>query len=85
LLSSIARKPRPTTTTQASASPSGVAPDAVVPAGCRPGLMLIPAPGPWPLAPIRETHLAKNPLPMRLPTSANICKPLKNSGLQLHK
>lgn len=46
--SSPSAPPRPTATTQAAASPSGVAPDAVVAAGCRPGLMPIPAPGPHP-------------------------------------
>jgi hypothetical protein len=83
--SSPSAPPKPTPTTQTTASPSGVAPDAVLAAGCQPELKLFPAPGPWPLAPIRETHLAKNPLPMRLPTSANTSKPLKNRSLQPHK
>jgi hypothetical protein len=51
MLSSIACNPRPTTTTQASASPFGVASYAVVAAGRPPGSMLFPAPGPRPLAP----------------------------------
>jgi len=51
MLSSIAWKPRPTTTIQTGASPLGVAPDAVVAAGCPHKPMLFPAPGPWPPAP----------------------------------
>jgi hypothetical protein len=39
MLSSIAWKPKPTTTTRTSASPFGVASDAVVAAGCQPGPM----------------------------------------------
>ena len=50
-LSSIARRPRPTTTTRTPASPSGAALDAMAAAGCPPRLMLLPAPGPWPPAP----------------------------------
>jgi len=45
-LSSVARKPRPTTTARAIASPLAVASDAVVAAACPPRLMLFPAPGP---------------------------------------
>lgn len=52
MLSSIAWNPRPTTTTQTSASPLGVASNAVVAAGCPRNLMLFPAPGPWPPAPV---------------------------------
>ena len=52
MLSSIAWKPRPTTTIQTGASPLGVAPDAVVAAGCPHKPMLLPAPGPWPPAPV---------------------------------
>jgi hypothetical protein len=52
MLSSIAWNPRPTTTTQTSASPLGVASNAVAAAGCPRNLMLFPAPGPWPPAPI---------------------------------
>ena len=51
MLSSFAWKPRPNTT-QPSASPLGVAPDAVVAAGCPRTLMLLPAPCPWLPAPV---------------------------------
>jgi hypothetical protein len=50
MLSSITWKPKPTTT-QPTATPSVVAPDAVLAASCPPRLTLFPAPGPWPPAP----------------------------------
>ena len=58
--SSIARKLRPITTTQASASPFGA-------------------------ATIRETHLAKKALTMRLPISYHHRKPLKKRSLKHHQ
>ena len=54
-LSSIAWKPRPTTTTPTSSSPFVLASDAVVAVGCPPKLLLFPAPGPWPPAPVVPT------------------------------
>ncbi len=45
MLSSIAWKPGPTTTTQTSASPLGVPPDAAVAAGSLRKPLLFPAPG----------------------------------------
>jgi hypothetical protein len=88
--SSIACNSRPTTTTQASASPFGVASDAVVAAGHPPRPMLFPAPGPRPLAPVelptvRETHLAKKALPARLPTSPQHRNSLKKRSLKRHE
>ena len=79
MLSSTAWKPRPTTTTQTSASPLGVAPDAMVAAGCPRKLMLFPAPGPH-----RVTHLAKKCLPMRHPISTHALNPLKKRRLKPH-
>ena len=85
-LSSIARRPRPTTTTRTPASPSGAALDAMAAAGCPPRLMLLPAPGPWPPAPgprpPRVTHLAKKRLPMRHKISRRHRNPLKKRSLK---
>ena len=80
MLSSIAWKPRPTTTTQANSPPPGIASDAMVPAGCPRKLMLFPAPGPWPPAPVvpipalagsrialKVRHLPKGTRIVRLP------------------
>jgi len=90
MLSSITWKPKPTTT-QPTATPSVVAPDAVLAASCPPRLTLFPAPGPWPPAPgprpraLRVTHLAKKTLPMRHKISDHHRNQLKNRGLQRHE
>jgi len=78
--SSIAWKPRPTTTTQTSAPPLGATPDAVVAVGCPRNLMSLPCPGPWPPAPVvpipalaasgialKDRHLQRGSRIVRLP------------------